>query len=98
MIPLTGHGYSNGSQMHQYNLARNAVRLSQRSRPRGVLVSSQSFDMLGVIAGPSAMTVLNAKSYWSSSRFCYFVKYKIPIETCIYRLICLVVLLGPRNK
>ena len=41
---------------------------------------AQSFDMLGVIAGPSAMTVLNAKSYWSSSRFCYFVKYKIPIK------------------
>ncbi|MGB6671696.1 MAG: hypothetical protein WBE34_04615 [Candidatus Nitrosopolaris sp.] len=41
---------------------------------------AQSFDMLGVSAGPSAMTVLNAKSYWSSSRFCYFVKYKIPIK------------------
>jgi hypothetical protein len=40
----------------------------------------QSFDMIGVIAAPSSIRVLNAKSYSSSQRFYHFVKYRIPIK------------------
>jgi hypothetical protein len=38
---------------------------------------AESFDMIGVIAGPSSIRVLNNKSYWSSTRFYYFVKNNI---------------------
>src|SRR5918911_4478322 len=40
----------------------------------------ESVDMIGVIAGLSAMRVLNNKSYSSSPRFYRFVKYRIPIK------------------
>jgi hypothetical protein len=41
---------------------------------------AESIDMLGVIAGLSAMRVLNNKSYSSSPMFYRFVKYRIPIK------------------
>lgn len=37
-------------------------------------------EMVGVIAGPSSMRVLNNKSYSSSLRLYHFVKYRIPIK------------------
>jgi hypothetical protein len=40
----------------------------------------ESIDMIGVIAGLSAMRVLNNKSYFSSTMFYHFVKYRIPIK------------------
>ena len=40
----------------------------------------ESIDMIGVIAGLSAMRVLNNKSYSSSPKFYHFVKYRIPIK------------------
>jgi hypothetical protein len=36
--------------------------------------------MIGVIAGDTAMRVLNNKSYSTSPRFKHFVKYRIPIK------------------
>jgi hypothetical protein len=36
--------------------------------------------MIGVIAGPSSMRVLNNKSYSSSTWFYYFIKNSIPIK------------------
>jgi hypothetical protein len=41
---------------------------------------AESFDMIGVIAGISAMWVLNNKAYASSPRYRHFVKYRIPIK------------------
>src|SRR5918996_351252 len=41
---------------------------------------NESFEMIGVIAGETAMRVLNNKSYSSSLRFYHFVKYRIPIK------------------
>ena len=41
---------------------------------------AESFDMVGVIAGISAMWVLNNKAYASSPRYRRFVKYRIPIK------------------
>lgn len=41
---------------------------------------NESFEMIGVIVGDSAMRVLNNKSYSSSPRFYNFVKYRIPIK------------------
>jgi hypothetical protein len=41
---------------------------------------AESFDMIGVVAGPSSMRVLNNKTYSSSTRFYYFVKNSIPIK------------------
>jgi hypothetical protein len=41
---------------------------------------AESFDMIGVIAAPSSMRVLNNKSYSSSPRLYRFVKYRIPIK------------------
>jgi hypothetical protein len=41
---------------------------------------AESFDMIGVIAGPSTMRILNNKSYSSSTRFYYFIKQSIPIK------------------
>ena len=41
---------------------------------------AESFHMIGVIAGRSAMWVLNNKSYASSPRYDHFVKYRIPIK------------------
>jgi hypothetical protein len=41
---------------------------------------AESFDMVGVIAGRSAMWVLNNKTYASSPRYRRFVKYHIPIK------------------
>lgn len=41
---------------------------------------AESVDMIGVIAGPSSMRVLNNKIYPSSPRFYHFVKYRIPIK------------------
>jgi hypothetical protein len=39
-----------------------------------------SFEMVGVVAGPSSMRVLNNKSYSSSPRSYRFVKYRMPIK------------------
>ncbi len=41
---------------------------------------AESFDMIGIIAGISAMRVLNNKAYASSPRCHHFVKYRIPIK------------------
>ena len=41
---------------------------------------AESFDMIGIIAGISAMRVLNNKAYASSPRYHHFVKYRIPIK------------------
>ena len=41
---------------------------------------ANSIDMIGVIAGISAMRVLNNKRYSSSPRLYHFVKYRIPIK------------------
>ncbi len=41
---------------------------------------AESFDMVGIIAGISAMWVLNNKAYASSPRYRRFVKYPIPIK------------------
>lgn len=43
-------------------------------------ILAESFDMIGVIAGPSSVRVLNNKSYRSSTRFYYFVKNNIRIK------------------
>jgi hypothetical protein len=41
---------------------------------------AESSEMVGVIAGPSSMRVLNNKCYSSSPRFYHFVKYRIPVK------------------
>jgi hypothetical protein len=40
----------------------------------------ESIDIIGVIAGLTAMRILNSKSYSSSPKFYRFVKYRIPIK------------------
>jgi hypothetical protein len=41
---------------------------------------AESLDMIGVVAAPSSTMVLRNKSYSSSPRFYYFIKYHIPIN------------------
>lgn len=41
---------------------------------------AESLDMIGVIAAPSSTMVLRNKSYSSSPRFYYFIKYHVPIN------------------
>lgn len=41
---------------------------------------AESLDMIGVVVSPSAMRVLNNKSYSSSQRFYHFVKYGVSLK------------------
>jgi hypothetical protein len=41
---------------------------------------AESLDMIGIVASPSAMWVLNNKSYSSSPRFYHFVKHDVSIK------------------
>ncbi len=42
---------------------------------------AESLNMIGVIASPSAMWVLNNKSYSSSQRYYHFVKYDLSVKS-----------------
>jgi hypothetical protein len=43
-------------------------------------VFAESLNMIGIVAGPSAMRVLNSKSYSSSPRFYRFVRHSISLK------------------
>src|ERR671918_233206 len=53
--------------------------LASRRYRTGIIIKD-IFENIGVIAGETAMRVLNNKSYSSSPRFYHFVKYRIPIK------------------